>query len=125
MKLFGSYDVVVVGAGTAGTVAAIRAAREGARTLLLEGSNVLGGLVTGGRLTKPTGLINSGIFQEMIERCAALKGADAAIRWAPMRSPAPSGAFRLRALPRAVENALEELAQTRRLAKRRVCRPIR
>jgi hypothetical protein len=80
MKLFGSYDVVVVGAGAAGTVAAIRAAREGARTLLLEGSNVLGGLVTGGRLTKPTGLINSGIFQEMIERCAALKGADAAIR---------------------------------------------
>jgi len=80
MKLFGSYDVVVVGAGAAGTVAAIRSAREGAHTLLLEGSNVLGGLVTGGRLTKPTGLINAGIFQEMIERCAALKGADAAIR---------------------------------------------
>ena len=80
MKLFGSYDVVVVGAGAAGTVAAIRSAREGAHTLHLEGSNVLGGLVTGGRLTKPTGLINAGIFQEMIERCAALKGADAAIR---------------------------------------------
>jgi hypothetical protein len=80
MKLFGAYDVVVVGAGAAGTVAAIRAAREGAKTLLLEGSNVLGGLVTGGRLTKPTGLINSGIFQEMIERCAVLKGADASIR---------------------------------------------
>ncbi len=80
MKLFGAYNVVVVGAGAAGTVAAIRAAREGANTLLLEGSNVLGGLVTGGRLTKPTGLINAGIFQEMIERCAVLKGADASVR---------------------------------------------
>ena len=80
MNLFGSYDVVVVGAGSSGIVAAIRAAREGARTLLLEGSGFLGGLITGGRLTKPTGLINGGVFQEMIDRCVAYKGADGRVR---------------------------------------------
>ena len=68
MDLFGDYDVVVVGAGASGMVAAIRAAREGAKTLLLEATGFLGGLVTGGRLTKPTGLIDGGIFNEMIER---------------------------------------------------------
>lgn len=80
MNLFGSYDVVVIGAGSSGIVAAIRAAREGARTLLLEGTGFLGGLITGGRLTKPTGLINGGVFQEMIDRCVGYKGADGRIR---------------------------------------------
>ncbi|MDQ0391895.1 FAD-dependent oxidoreductase [Labrys monachus] len=80
MNLFGSYDVVVTGAGSAGIVAAIRAAREGARTLLLEGTGFLGGLITGGRLTKPTGLINSAIFHEMLDRCVGYKGADGRVR---------------------------------------------
>ena len=80
MNLFGSYDVVVTGAGSSGIVAAIRAAREGAKTLLLEGTGFLGGLITGGRLTKPTGLINSAIFHEMIERCVGYHGADGRVR---------------------------------------------
>lgn len=80
MNLFGSYDVVVTGAGSSGIVAAIRAAREGARVLLLEGTGFLGGLITGGRLTKPTGLINSKIFEEMLDRCVAYRGADGRIR---------------------------------------------
>jgi NADPH-dependent 2,4-dienoyl-CoA reductase/sulfur reductase-like enzyme len=106
MKLFGSYDVVVVGAGAAGTVASIRAAREGARTLLLEGSGVLGGLVTGGRLTKPTGLINAGIFQELLDRCAALKGADPAVResyWGKY-----SGAFDAETMQRVIIELVED-----------------
>jgi hypothetical protein len=80
MNLFGSYDVVVTGAGSSGIVAAIRAAREGAKTLLLEGTGFLGGLITGGRLTKPTGLINSAIFHEMLDRCVGYKGADGRVR---------------------------------------------
>src|SRR5205823_3292518 len=106
MELFGSYDVVVVGAGAAGTVAAVRAAREGARTLLLEGSGVLGGLVTGGRLTKPTGLINGGIFQEMIDRCVAYKGADGKVRTSYWGSY--TGAFDAEVMQRVIIEMVEE-----------------
>jgi hypothetical protein len=42
----GAYDVVVVGSGSAGSVAAISAARNGARTLLLEKLPFLGGVST-------------------------------------------------------------------------------
>lgn len=37
------YDVIVVGGGFAGTAAAVSAAREGAKVLLLEKSGFLGG----------------------------------------------------------------------------------
>jgi 2-polyprenyl-6-methoxyphenol hydroxylase-like FAD-dependent oxidoreductase len=37
------YDVIVVGAGSAGVAAAVSAAEEGAHTLLLEGSSAVGG----------------------------------------------------------------------------------
>ena len=41
-----SWDVLVAGGGPAGCAAATAAAREGARTLLLEGTGILGGLGT-------------------------------------------------------------------------------
>ena len=40
--LLGQYDVAVVGAGISGIVAAVRAAREGSSTVLLEASSTLG-----------------------------------------------------------------------------------
>ena len=43
IPLDGGWDVVVVGGGPAGCTAATAAAREGARTLLIEGSGMLGG----------------------------------------------------------------------------------
>jgi heterodisulfide reductase subunit A-like polyferredoxin len=39
-------DVLVVGGGTAGTIAAIQSARAGARTLLIERGTQLGGTTT-------------------------------------------------------------------------------
>lgn len=74
------YDVIVCGGGTAGSVAAIAAARRGAKTLIVEQFGFLGGsqtaalvvpmmaFSTGGRQ-----LVN-GLNQEIIERCNALPG---------------------------------------------------
>lgn len=48
IKDLGVYDVVVLGSGPAGTVAAIAAAQEGAKTLLVERYGFLGGLAATG-----------------------------------------------------------------------------
>jgi len=47
------YDVIVVGGGTAGVVAAIQAARSGASTLLVEKNGMLGGTMTIGGINFP------------------------------------------------------------------------
>ena len=44
----GDYDVIVVGGGVAGVSAALSAARNGAKVLLIEKTTVLGGLATAG-----------------------------------------------------------------------------
>lgn len=48
IPLDASYEVIVVGGGPAGCTAAAAAAREGARTLLIEGTGNLGGMGTSG-----------------------------------------------------------------------------
>ena len=47
-KVYGEYDVIVVGAGPAGCGAAIGAAREGMKTLIIDKNNCLGGMWTVG-----------------------------------------------------------------------------
>jgi 2-polyprenyl-6-methoxyphenol hydroxylase-like FAD-dependent oxidoreductase len=48
VPVVGEFDVLVVGGGSAGVAAAIAAAREGARTCLLERHGFAGGMATGG-----------------------------------------------------------------------------
>ncbi len=48
LPLDSSYDVIVIGGGPAGCTAAAAAAREGARTLLIEATGSLGGMGTSG-----------------------------------------------------------------------------
>ena len=47
------YDVIVVGGGTAGVIAATQAGRAGAQTLLVEKNGMLGGTVTVGGINAP------------------------------------------------------------------------
>jgi hypothetical protein len=68
-------DVLVVGGGPAGWAAAVAAARRGARTVLLERHNHLGGLSTGGlvvwidRMTGWDGaLLIRGLAEEVLDR---------------------------------------------------------
>lgn len=81
-------DVLVVGGGPAGSMAAIAAAREGAKTILLERTYTLGGTFTNGLVSwvpvdkmgamevyhedKP---VQSGLITELIERLYTVGGA--------------------------------------------------
>jgi len=53
LPVLGRYDVVVIGGGTAGASAAIGAARRGAKTLVVEYQEALGGTGTLGLITRP------------------------------------------------------------------------
>jgi len=78
-------DVIVAGGGPGGMVAALAAARTGARTLLIERLGHLGGMATAGLMTSFNGFRNErapnhvqtvrGIAQELVDRLLAAGGA--------------------------------------------------
>src|ERR1043166_7211827 len=73
------YDVIVAGGGTAGAIAAIAAARMGARTCLVEGGGHLGGTclalanITPFHNTRGEQIVR-GLPQELVERIGAHGG---------------------------------------------------
>ncbi len=80
------YDVVVAGGGTAGVVAAIAAARNGAKTVIIEAKGYVGGTMLEGGTTlhsfftlgklfdRESRQIVKGIAQEIIDRLVAVGG---------------------------------------------------
>jgi len=70
-----NYDVVVIGGGTAGVIAAIQAGRAHAKTLLIEKSEILGGTMTNAGVDFPglfhawTQQIVKGIGWELVKKC--------------------------------------------------------
>lgn len=78
----GSFDVIVAGGGPAGVVAAVAAARNGARTLLIERYGFVGGMATSALVT-PISEFRvggrqhiGGIPLELMRRAAGLGGAE-------------------------------------------------
>ena len=79
--LAGKYDVVVAGGGPAGFIAAVAAARQGAKTALIERYGFLGGMATTGYVTpisvfaKDNNLVIGGIPWEFVQRLESMGGA--------------------------------------------------
>jgi hypothetical protein len=66
MELYGNYDVVIVGGGTAGVSAAIAAARAGASTILIERFGALGGQMN---ISGPPGFAYAHLWNQKGEQC--------------------------------------------------------
>ena len=68
LPVYSSVDVLVAGAGVSGVAAAVMAARGGARTLLLDSANAVGGMSTTGLMSHFTGSVNSCLYREVLRR---------------------------------------------------------
>jgi hypothetical protein len=61
-------DVIVIGGGPAGFSAAICAARQGAKTILIEQAGMVGGVATSGLMSHWTGSTRGGFYEEILDR---------------------------------------------------------
>lgn len=75
------YDVVIAGGGTSGTAAAIQASRQGARTLLVEPTTWLGGMLTSAGVSATDGCyrLRGGLWGEFRTALEAHYGGDSAL----------------------------------------------
>lgn len=66
-------DVLVVGGGPAGFSAAVIAARNGTKTMLIEQAGDVGGVATTGLMSHWTGRTKGGFYEEILDRSSELK----------------------------------------------------
>ncbi len=120
MKIdYKQVDVVVIGGGPGGLPAAIAAARQGAKVLLVEQHGYLGGNLTIGLpllayLDKDGNQVVRGIAQEFIDRLAA-RGAASEHHWCPMHDSVTiydPDMFKIVALEMCLEAGVELLLHT-------------
>jgi hypothetical protein len=76
VPVLGDYDVVVVGGGTSGASAAIAASRQGAKTLVIEYLDGLGGVGTSGMIGRYCLGVRKGFTEEIDRGLAELGGYD-------------------------------------------------
>lgn len=78
----GSYDVIIAGGGASGFIAALAAAKAGAKTLLLERQGCLGGTATTAYVAQYVGFYNGdtqavwGLPYELVQRVVAAGGSE-------------------------------------------------
>ena len=83
ISYLGEYEVCVIGGGPAGVCAAIEAAREGKKTVIVEATGMLGGMATAALVgpfmtcydSKGEERVVRGLFDEIVERTIAIGGA--------------------------------------------------
>ena len=68
LPIIAKTDVLVCGGGPAGVGAALRAARTGAKVMLIEAQNALGGMATSGMMSHWVGRSSSKLMQELFSR---------------------------------------------------------
>ncbi len=68
IEVAGNYDVIIAGSGPSGFAAAVTAARNGAKTLIIEAQSSIGGVSTSGLMSHFTGRVESKIYSEILER---------------------------------------------------------
>ena len=83
LPVAGAYDVIVAGSGPSGAAAAIRAGRMGAKVLLIEWANAVGGISTSGLMSHWTGTVDSPLYGEILRRMAEKNEIDRGkiVRW--------------------------------------------
>lgn len=76
LEILGSYDVVVAGSGPSGICAAVAAARQGAKTAIIERYGIVGGNLTSGCVGPIMGSVSAGTMRDELTARLNVNGND-------------------------------------------------